>query len=389
MEQSTEFSAALKKRALVDLIKRAQGGSFVYPLVWVIIGITNGLHETHQGVLLINAGIFFLVAIIRASHALLSEQIIDKHYIILTRFVESAVITHGFHFGLLTTYVHYADDLAVLEYPMILSGAGIVGAGAASLAINGNIRKLFPTLMIAPFFLYLISHFTIQHTLTAGVAAIFLIYIMVATRCVYDDYWSAITNSALLAQRALELEELSTTDSLTQLRNRMYFDKYYEVEWKRACRYRKPVSIMIIDLDHFKSVNDTFGHAVGDICLQEAAKVLHKRILRAGDIIARYGGEEFIVFLADTAAPGAAVVAHELIEDFRKIEIEGDGQFIKVRCSIGIASDIPDLSMQKSDFLIHADTALYKAKENGRDRCEIFSEYATSDGFTRSALCKH
>ncbi len=206
MEQSPELTVALKEQALVTLVKRSLVGSTVYPVVWVLIGVTNGLLKTHQSFLILNAAIFFLVTVIRISCAFLPEHIIHRHYKIIVRLIEAAVIAHGFHYGLLTTYIYSADDLAGIVFLMMLSGAGIVASGSVTLAINRNIGILFPTLMLAPLCIYLISHLNTTNGVTLCVVIIFVIYNMIATRRVYNDYWTAITSRALLAQRAAELE---------------------------------------------------------------------------------------------------------------------------------------------------------------------------------------
>ncbi len=206
MVQSPEFTVALKEQALITLVKRSLVGSTVYPIVWVLIGVTNGLLKTHQSFVILNAAIFFLVTVIRISCAFLPEHIIHRHYKIIVRLVEAAVIAHGFHYGLLTTYIYSADDLAGIVFLMMVSGAGIVASGSVTLAINRNIGILFPTLMLAPLCIYLISHLNTTNVMTLCVIILFVIYNMVATRRVYNDYWTAITSRALLAQRAAELE---------------------------------------------------------------------------------------------------------------------------------------------------------------------------------------
>ena len=101
-----------------------------------------------------------------------------------------------------------------------------------------------------------------------------------------------------------QLRLFSFTDGLTGIANRRKLDEYMDIEWRRAIRYELPISVIMIDIDYFKSHNDTYGHLQGDICLKAVASVIQKSLIRPGDLCARYGGEEFIVLLPDTDEKG-------------------------------------------------------------------------------------
>jgi len=173
-------------------------------------------------------------------------------------------------------------------------------------------------------------------------------------------------------EKAVELKELSVTDPLTQLHIRSYFNHHLDTAWKRACRNHQPVTATLVDLDFFKLVNDKYGHAIGDLCLQKAAELLNKYGQRAGDAVARYGGEELVVCFSNTESTSAAKIAAKIIADFRAMEVTTAETPIHLRCSIGICSCILDDSIRQSDLLTDADAAMYQAKQNGRDRFEIF-----------------
>jgi len=160
------------------------------------------------------------------------------------------------------------------------------------------------------------------------------------------------------------LEELATTDALTGLRNRRKFDTEIDSEWRRAARHAMPVSLLMIDADHFKSYNDTFGHQAGDQMLVGIAICISDSVLRAGDCAARYGGEEFAVLLPGLAAEEAVGVA----ETIRlKVQEWSDGPTI-VTVSIGVASLTPAANLDWSILVKAADQALYAAKAGGRNQ---------------------
>ena len=166
-----------------------------------------------------------------------------------------------------------------------------------------------------------------------------------------------------------KLEELATTDALTGLRNRRKFDTEMDSEWRRATRHKVPVSLLMIDADHFKSYNDTFGHQAGDEMLVGIAICISDSVRRAGDCAARYGGEEFAVLLPGLAAPEAVGVAETIRA---KVQQWSEGPTVGT-VSIGIASLTPVPNLDWSILVKAADTALYAAKAGGRNQSVLAS----------------
>ena len=158
---------------------------------------------------------------------------------------------------------------------------------------------------------------------------------------------------------------MATFDDLTKVLNRKGIMACLEAEFRRVFRHKFPLSIMIIDLDHFKSINDTQGHANGDFVLKEASRRM-KTALRQEDYLGRFGGDEFLAVLPHTPYDGAMIVANRLVEDFRKDPLrKGKGE-IRQTVSIGIATHEKGDSL--TSFLERADRALYQSKSDGRCR---------------------
>jgi diguanylate cyclase (GGDEF)-like protein/PAS domain S-box-containing protein len=165
------------------------------------------------------------------------------------------------------------------------------------------------------------------------------------------------------------LERLARTDALTGVANRSHLFACAASEIRRAARYRRPLSVLMVDLDHFKRVNDEFGHAVGDAVLAEFAGIC-ARLLRADDLIARYGGEEFVALLPETDEQGALAVAERLRDAAAQMQISAAPASRPVTVSIGVASMRPGETAIET-VLARADEALYEAKAAGRDRIVI------------------
>lgn len=175
--------------------------------------------------------------------------------------------------------------------------------------------------------------------------------------------------------RTLELEaanhklrELSDTDQLTGLKNRRFLDQYIEQEFGRAQRYRHSIAVLMIDADHFKSVNDRYGHQVGDDCLQEIARRISKEMRWPSDTAARYGGEEFCVVLPETGCEGALTVAERIRQKIEGGPIHTRTLPLSLTVSIGVHVAVPAQGDSLADFFAAADRALYQAKQAGRNR---------------------
>jgi diguanylate cyclase (GGDEF)-like protein len=187
------------------------------------------------------------------------------------------------------------------------------------------------------------------------------------------------------------LQHAARTDALTGLSNRRHFDEFLHREWDRALRNRLPLSLLLIDIDHFKNFNDLYGHPAGDNCLRRVADVLGSAIRRPADLMARYGGEEFAMLLPETDRSGACHIAEVLIEKVNALQIthEASPSGAHVSVSVGVSTfDEPDIAiddLQPTDsngsgasLVAFADSALYDAKAHGRHcwryrRCELLT----------------
>lgn len=177
-----------------------------------------------------------------------------------------------------------------------------------------------------------------------------------------------------LKRRLEETRKLASTDALTRLYNRGFLDEKLPMEVKRAIRYNRPLSIIFSDIDHFKSVNDSYGHATGDEVLRNFARLMQGNVREEVDWLARYGGEEFVVILPETDIDGAMIVANRLQRSVASTPIAVDDGHIGITASFGAASFSPggnsDAVNITEELLQRADRCLYAAKAGGRNRCE-------------------
>lgn len=174
------------------------------------------------------------------------------------------------------------------------------------------------------------------------------------------------------------LARLSHFDSLTGVSNRRNFDRVLNDEWRRGCRHQQPMTLLMIDVDHFKQFNDRHGHLAGDNCLKAIAATLTQQLKRPGDLLSRYGGEEFSIILPNTAE-GWNVVAESCRASIEKLAIDvgPDNPAAQVTISIGVAYTVPQADGSPNALLKRADQALYKAKQNGRNQFVLLDAVVT------------
>ncbi|WP_460843888.1 GGDEF domain-containing protein [Noviherbaspirillum agri] len=169
-----------------------------------------------------------------------------------------------------------------------------------------------------------------------------------------------------------KLTTLSHTDSLTGLNNRSYFNQVFGKEWRRCQRAGESLSLLVLDIDHFKKVNDTYGHLGGDACLKQVASTFLSVLQRPADAVFRMGGEEFVVLLPATDVKGAVHVAERIRKAVESLDIHFEERKIPVTVSIGVCTVLPDTTEDDESLMRNADLALYEAKNTGRNRTCIY-----------------
>jgi diguanylate cyclase (GGDEF)-like protein/PAS domain S-box-containing protein len=184
------------------------------------------------------------------------------------------------------------------------------------------------------------------------------------------------------------LQRAAMLDSLTQIANRRHFDAFLEKEWQRAIRNAQPLSLVVLDVDHFKLYNDTFGHAAGDVCLRKVAQALQAHALRPTDLAARYGGEEFVLLFAETPIDAAARLAEAIRATVEGLQLVNPRSSASrwLTVSVGVATIVPTQLDEIEQLFVCADRAMYAAKESGRNRVETTVAGAAWEAVRNAAM---
>jgi len=183
---------------------------------------------------------------------------------------------------------------------------------------------------------------------------------------------AVVSHMNITDRKLIEIDyaRLAATDPLTGLPNRRFFDEFAKLDMDRFLRFSEPSSVLMVDLDHFKNINDTYGHAAGDEVLRRVAS-LGKLVFRSSDLFARWGGEEFVCLLPGTDEWGAILAAEKLRSAVEQLSIVSGGRTVPVTASVGVSS-VYNTDQVMDSALLRADTALYRAKDEGRNRVRSY-----------------
>ncbi len=208
------------------------------------------------------------------------------------------------------------------------------------------------------------------HTFLSFIALVSSYRMEYEHRLTFAQQWLLESDKRALETARQELETLSTTDGLTQVANRRLFNQRLELEWARCQRDGAPLSVVMVDVDHFKRYNDAYGHQQGDRCLIDVAQVLRQTARRPADLVARYGGEEFALILPDTGDLASLRLAESMVTGMRRLERphRDAPPWYRVTVSVGVATVVPLPELKPELLLRAADDALYAAKHEGRNQ---------------------
>ena len=361
----------MNKRVVHDLKKRSTIGIPFYILLSLIIVFATNLHERH-----LFFSMFFLlsmggICLFRLIHLTVSQKM-GEHYETLNKniFFASVIVT-ALIWGVAYALIMLQEGEYVAQMLMAMCVCGLCAGGVVTfiphrwLSIYFNVSILMPAVIII-----LMNGLNIP---LAVMIFLFSVYMVLIAYKGNREYWDALENEYLLEIKSQEMARLSNTDVLTGLYNRRYFDEELDSEWKRSGRDNSRLSVILLDIDHFKSINDTFGHQVGDEYLKKTAATLISVFKRDYDIVARYGGEEFIVLLPGINADHASQLAEKVRRKIESMIIDHQGKEIRTTISAGIMCCVPNFNTRSDSIISGADKALYMAKEGKKNRVAVFT----------------
>ena len=371
-------SVVLYHQSMLDMSARARGGIVLHVPLWIAVGWFSGIAQTHRLLFVVVLAMFMTVLALRLTfeHRLASQA--ATHAPSRALFF-AFILSSPLLWGSISAGSIYWDVSTQVQQILSMVVSGLVSSGAIVFAINARLRPAYSLAAIVPPVLTAVA---VGHEL-AGFFAVgctmLHVYLLRAAGVIHADYWAAARGRVELETRARELELLSLVDPLTQAYNRQHFDRQLQLEWQRAAREKRPLSVLMIDADHFKQINDRHGHLAGDECLRQMATALRTNLRDAGDLLARFGGEEFVVLLPGADATAAMASAERLRACVHALAVPAAGEPLRFSCSIGAHTLWPHRVGQPADLLRGADQALYLAKALGRNRVAVAPQPAGAE----------
>ena len=355
----------INARLLNDLKKRSTSGVFFYMLIPPLIFLTDNFFLRHLRFSLGFLGIFSFICLFRLVHVYVSKKMPKRFEPANTGIFIGSVMLTALSWGMGSAFFLLHSQEQTLQTLMLICSVGFVAGGVLSFMPLLYLAVIYNILMLLP---PIATVFIKTDIPTLGFAMIlYSVYLVLITLRGNAEYWKALENEHLLEEKSRELKKASRTDVLTGLYNRRYFDELFELEWGLSSRRKTPLTLLICDIDHFKKVNDTYGHQAGDAYLKLISSHLQEVFQRETDVVARYGGEEFVVLLPDRDAEQTRDLAERFRKNIAEAVLEYQGKKIQATVSTGISSCIPGSGMTRDAFLTRADNVLYEAKGSGRN----------------------
>lgn len=361
------LKAQFRERLMRDLSERSIPGIPAYIAAWSVIVFATGFHHTHATVAYPAWIGFLLVSALRLIYQVTYQR--------LYRF--SVALNYGLFLitvlipvGLWSALFIYCivgpntDDIRIL---MVMATAGLCSGAMTSFAPDRKIAIAYLMLIILPASVSIIV-FNREEMPLFYLMITYIGFTLLQLSRGSREYWSALENEAALAEKTRQLEDISKIDGLTGIYNRRHFNQILDLEWKRGSRENRVLTLIMLDIDHFKHINDTFGHLAGDDYLKSVAAILKGSFKRCTDVIARYGGEEFTILLPATPLADATALAESLRQNIARHRTRSGKIDLQATVSLGLASCIPDHKTPPENLISLADKALYQAKTAGRNQ---------------------
>jgi len=364
----------INRRVIDDLKNRSTMGMYFYVAITLAVLLVDGFYQRHYTFSVIFLCAMVGIAVFRIAHFYLFDKVDrfsrkgNQTVFFASVFATAAAWGAGF------AYCMVQPDEPMNKMLMLTSTAGLGAGGVVAFIPARFVSTIYIILMVTPAVI-------IMGVLRIDLPLVFLfvlyaVYMTIIAFRGNREYWDAIENEYLLKIKSEEIEKMSRMDSLTGLYNRKYFDEIFNMYFKTAARSSINLTIIIADIDHFKPINDTYGHLAGDAYLRSVATILAGTFQRETDFIARYGGEEFVMLLFDQQRDEALRLVELARVQTEKLKFQYYNHRLQTTMSFGVASCVPRLDDDKSGLFRKADIALYQAKNGGRNRAVFYDPEA-------------
>jgi diguanylate cyclase (GGDEF)-like protein len=379
----------IRREADLDLLTRLASGAVAYFVFLLLLGTTTVYEHEFPRLFWWCAAAIFVASGMRFALAALFRWRGSLHHRIVIGLTAISVFLSAGASGVLHASALWRYGYSNWTFTVtMLWVVGIASGSTISFTPNFRLLLLHITLLFGPVIACSMVAITRESISFAAATVVLCAFLIVQGYRLHGMYWNLLQNRALDARRTAELQAAkaaaevahevlrfqATHDGLTGLYNRSEALSFLEREISRSARKREPVSVLMLDIDHFKQINDTYGHFTGDDVLRSVARTL-KDAVRAYDLAARYGGEEFLIIMSGCNQEETQTFAERVRASIADTPIAAAAKDLRVTVSIGAVS--ADAVPSQRELLLSADEALYKAKRAGRNRVVTWSKGST------------
>ncbi len=342
-----------------DLDERTVYGTFIYLAAWMLIAWGVGFHSDHPRYFYLFTGLFTFLSI---SRVIYFKVFINKSptnpYRNFIRHIN--ILIPSFLFGLILALSMSTDSFSPLFLYVLMTVFALLSVGSVNFCPDKTLSYSFLFSLTAPALLAILLTET-DKKIEGLMLLLYSVYMLFLSNRLSKEYITRISQQ-------FELEELNRQDGLTGLANRKYFDQSLNLSLKKHSRSQLPMSLLLIDIDYFKKINDSYGHATGDQVIIELANQLRMIFRRETDLVARIGGEEFAIILDNCAEEYASYIAETMRKKVKANTIKHDSASLSITVSVGVFTCTPKATTELETIYKLADKNLYTAKRSGRDK---------------------
>lgn len=355
----------IQRRIDMDLLSRSMNGTVVYAVMLPMVFWPFDFYLLQPMLSTVFALSMLLISILRGFHKLLTKQLYRYSANLWRNLFFFLSLCHAATLSTFFVFSIYDERFTPIIHVTMLAIGGISSGAVVALIPRIKFCLINLSVLLIP---SIVAGVIINDKFPyAGMLTLYFGFIaMIGVRS-SEEYIRSFKIELKLDEQKSELERQGKIDALTNIYNRGYFNIELEKQWEYASRLKLRLSLLLIDVDHFKSINDNHGHLLGDACLVHIAKIINQVGKRETDLAARFGGEEFVLLILENEGDDAAKIAEVLRHKIENSPFQVDGKSFPVTVSIGVASIQPSHKIDSRQLIEYADIALYKAKHQGRN----------------------
>ncbi|MFQ3197703.1 MAG: diguanylate cyclase (GGDEF)-like protein [Paraglaciecola sp.] len=358
----------------MDLLRRSMMGVFAYAFLLPMIFLAFDFHLLQPMLSLYFSAAMLLISALRMIHKIFTPRLYDYSAKLWFRLFALLSMSHAIVLSTVFTLSMNDPRFVTITQVSMLVFAGVVSGALIALSPRIKLALVNLVLMLAPSIVTALI--VADKSAFSLMILVFGCYAAAIGIRSHREYMRSFKIETLLDSQKSELEKLNKMDPLTHIYNRGYFNTQFEYQWNTGVRHNIRQTLLLIDVDHFKLVNDNYGHLVGDTCLQHIAQLIKVSVKRKNDLVARFGGEEFVLLLDASNSQQAMEIADTIRQSIAVHLFKHSEKTFNVTVSIGIASVIPTPKMSSNSLIEAADKALYQAKDRGRNQIVLSTELA-------------